>query len=131
MTRLSSWILLIKMTTGLYVAFLISLLVFTILPPDSESRIGLAVGGLFAAVGNKYIVESIVPTSTQTTLVDNLHNVTFLFILIIVAAVIYATNIFVKGKEERSKQVDRIAFGLILVSFIVINFFLISSAAAA
>ncbi|NOT35892.1 MAG: hypothetical protein HOP11_00780 [Saprospiraceae bacterium] len=37
----------------------------------SQSRINLSVYLLFAAVGNKYIVESIDSTSTQTTLVDN------------------------------------------------------------
>ncbi len=128
MTRLSSWTLFIKMTTGLYVAFLISLLVFTILPPDSESRIGLAVGGLFAAVGNKYIVESIVPMSTQNTLIDNLHNITFLFILLIVATVIFVTNLYVNGKETLSRKMDKLALIFYFSIFLIINIFLISKA---
>ncbi len=65
--------------TGLYVAFFISSLVFFIDPIEVDPRFGLSVGGLFAAVGNKYIVDSILPQSTTFTLVDKLHILTYVF----------------------------------------------------
>ena len=51
-----SWGLFFSLFTGLYVAFFISSLVFFIDPIEVDPRFGLSVGGLFAAVGNKYIV---------------------------------------------------------------------------
>jgi hypothetical protein len=127
-SRKSSWTLFIKITTGLYVSFLISLLVFGINPPDSESRISLAVGGLFASVGNKYITEGIVPTSTQNTLIDNLHNVTFLFILLIVLLVILSNNYYLKGKSLISKKIDKYGSICMILGYIGINVILILQA---
>ncbi len=121
LTRTHSWTSFIKLVTGLYVAFLISLMVFRIMPPDSESRIGLAVGGLFAAVGNKYIVQDIVPTTTQTTMIDNIHNVTFGAILIIVIMTIYISRLYFHQREDRAMQVDRLSFWSILIAFLVFN----------
>src|SRR5262249_12108033 len=72
--RNNSWRMLSKMLTGAYVAFLISCLVFFVSSENQDSRFGLCVGGLFAAIGNKYIVESIVPSSVVNTLMDNVHN---------------------------------------------------------
>ncbi|NBX51658.1 hypothetical protein EBT25_17420, partial [bacterium] len=65
--RLSSWLILFKLITGIIVAFLISSCVFWIKPINTDPRFGLCVGGLFAAIGNKYIVESIVPSTNELT----------------------------------------------------------------
>ena len=121
LTRMHSWTTFIKLVTGLYVAFLISLMVFRIMPPDSESRIGLAVGGLFAAVGNKYIVQDIVPSTTQNTMIDNIHNVTFGAILVIVIMTIYISRLYHFQREHRAVVVDRLSFWGILAAFLVLN----------
>jgi hypothetical protein len=126
LTRQHSWTTFIKLVTGLYVAFLISLMVFRIMPPDSESRIGLAVGGLFAAVGNKYIVETIVPTTTQNTMIDNIHNVTFGAILVIVIMTIYISRLYYEEQKEKAFFFDRLSFWSIFTLFILLNGFLIS-----
>jgi hypothetical protein len=125
LTRQHSWTTFIKLVTGLYVAFLISLMVFRIMPPDSESRIGLAVGGLFAAVGNKYIVETIVPTTTQNTMIDNIHNVTFGAILLIVIMTIYISGLYFNQKESKAYFLDRMSFWGILGLFVALNGYLI------
>ena len=123
--RTHCWLTFSKLVTGLYVAFLISLLVFKILPHETESRIGLAVGGLFAAVGNKYIAENIVPTTTQNTLVDNIHNVTFAAILSIVAITIYNSALFHQDKQAASKRIDNIGFWSILCIYFAVNFLMV------
>lgn len=121
LTRLHSWNIFIKLVTGVYVAFMIALLAFKILPPDSESRIGLAVGGLFSAVGNKYIVESIVPSSSQTTLIDHIHNITFAFILIIVVCIIYITRLYFIQDYTKATKWDKWSFRISLWAYIAIN----------
>lgn len=128
--RTHCWLTFTKLVTGLYVAFLIALLVFKIMPQETESRIGLAVGGLFAAVGNKYIAENIVPTTTQNTLIDNIHNVTFAAILCIVALTIYNSSLFHNDKQATSTRIDNIGFWSILCGYFAVNCFLVYNAAS-
>jgi hypothetical protein len=126
--RNNSWLMLFKMLTGAYVAFLISCLVFFVSSHNQDSRFGLCVGGLFAAIGNKYIVESVVPTSTTTTLMDNVHNLTFTFILVIVGIIIISLYLFESGDEKRKRnsvKLDRWAFFSVVTLYALINMYLI------
>jgi hypothetical protein len=130
--RNNSWLMLAKMLTGAYVAFLISCLVFFVSSQNQDSRFGLCVGGLFAAIGNKYIVESVVPASTTTTLMDNVHTLTFTFILLIVGIIIVSLFFYESGDEKkrrRSLKLDRWAFFSVASLFILINVYLIWRAA--
>lgn len=129
--RNGSWLILTKMLTGAYVAFLVSCVVFFISSRHQDSRFALCVGGLFTAIGNKYIVESVVPASTINTLMDNVHNVTFSFILLIVCIVIRSLYLFQSGDERKrtlSLKLDRWSFYSVSVLYIVINVCLIYSA---
>jgi hypothetical protein len=129
--RNNSWRMLGKMLTGAYVAFLISCLVFFVSSENQDSRFGLCVGGLFAAIGNKYIVESIVPSSTINTLMDNVHNLTFTFILVIVGIIIISLHLFESGDERKRKlslKLDKWSFFGIMTIFAVANLVLILQA---
>lgn len=126
--RNNSWLLLVKMLTGAYVAFLISCFVFFISSENQDSRFGLCVGGLFAAIGNKYIVESTVPSSTTNTLMDNVHNLTFAFILVIVGLIIISLSLFNSDNEKKraiSLKLDKWAFWLLIALYTVVNVFLV------
>jgi hypothetical protein len=122
--RNHSWLLLLKLLTGAYVAFLISSLVFFVSSDNQDSRFGLCVGGLFAAIGNKYITESVVPTTNANTLMDNVHNLTFAFILLIVIISIISLKLHESEdprKRELSLKIDRVSFWAVLLSYTVIN----------
>lgn len=122
--RNNSWMKLMKMLTGAYVAFLISCLVFFISSENQDSRFGLCVGGVFAAIGNKYIVESIVPSSTTTTLMDSVHNLTLIFILLIGVVITISLFLFESGDERKKRlsvRLDRTAFATFVVLYVVIN----------
>jgi hypothetical protein len=56
--------LFMKIFIGMYIAFLIAVISFVPHPSEFEPRFGLPVGGLFAAVGNKYIIDSLLPESS-------------------------------------------------------------------
>ncbi len=117
-----------KLFTGLYVAFVIAMLVFFIRPSFVDPRFGLSVGALFAAIGNKYIVDSILPQTTEFTLVDQIHAVTFAFIFI--SIVLSVISLWLETQKESLvyKRVDRIAFLTILGLYIFLNVFLIRHA---
>lgn len=129
--RNNSWIMLAKMLTGAYVAFFISCLVFFVSSENQDSRFGLCVGALFAAIGNKYIVESIVPTSTTNSLMDNVHNLTFAFILLIVVLIVISLSLFESADQHRkdlSLRLDRYGFFSTLGLYCIINAALIYNA---
>ena len=122
--RLDSMLILFKLITGILVAFLISSCVFWIKPINTDPRFGLCVGGLFAAIGNKYIVESIVPSTNEVTLLDNLHNITFVASFIIIISVI-SLNIYERDTEKSmklSRRIDVISFVSIVSVFIILLF---------
>jgi hypothetical protein len=129
--RKGSWVKLMKMLTGAYVAFLISILVFFISSENQDSRYGLCVGGLFTAIGNKYIVESSVPSSSGNTLMDNAHNLTFIFILLIILVVTISLHFFETGNPQKRKlslKIDIWSSLLFLMAYITINMFMIYKA---
>ncbi len=126
--RRQSWGLFFSLFTGLYVAFFISSLVFFIDPIEVDPRFGLSVGGLFAAVGNKYIVDSILPQSTTFTLVDKLHILTYLFLLLCIVLSVISLRIWKNGKEITSARFDRRAYIGIVTLYLAINAWLIFAA---
>jgi hypothetical protein len=122
--RNNSWIKLIKLLTGVYVAFLISCIVFFVPNESQDSRFCLVVGGIFAAIGNKYIVESVVPSSTSNTLMDNVHTLTFIFILLITVVMIISLRLYQSGddqKKQLSLKIDKWAFYTFAFLYTLIN----------
>lgn len=121
------WGLFLKIFTGLYVAFAISLLVY-FMGAENHERFGLLVGALFAGVANKYIVDSLLPETTTYTLVDKIHVVAFIFILLnlIITVITYRTDL--ANKKDLAKRIDRVSFWAILGIFIAFNIWQINAA---
>ncbi len=113
--------LFIKLFTGLYIAFAISLLVFFIDPKDIDPRFGFSVGGMFGAITNKYIVDAILPDTTTFTLVDIIHDITFLFMLISIGLSIISLYYAKRRKRMISQKIDRIGFWSLAGLYIVLN----------
>jgi hypothetical protein len=107
--------------TGVYVAFFISVLVFFIDPIFVDPRFGLSVGGLFAAVGNKYIVDSILPQSTAFTLADKIHVMTYCFLLLCIIISVISLRWWKNGEERKSRRLDRISFWVVTLLYVVLN----------
>jgi len=116
-----------KIFTGLYVAFSISCLVF-FMGPENAERFGLLVGALFAAIGNKYIVDSVLPETTSYTLVDKIHVVTFIYILLNLILTVLAYRLYSSGREDLGKKVDWIMFWVIICSYMALNLWFIFQA---
>lgn len=127
--RDNSWMLFWSLFTGLYVAFFISALVFWIDADQVDPRFGLSVGGLFAAVGNKYIVDSILPQSTTFTLVDKLHVITYFFLLLCILLSVISLRVWKSKSPMHSRQYDRRVFWIVVPAYMAINIALVLSAA--
>jgi hypothetical protein len=120
--------LFLKIFLGMYIAFLISIVTFILKPDEIEPRFGLPVGGLFAAVGNKYIIDSILPESSSFSLVDSLHSITFLFIFFIIATAAISLIILNRGNPEKARRFDKRGAFWIFFSYVTINAVLITIA---
>jgi hypothetical protein len=117
----SAWGLFFKIFLGMYVAFAISLVSFWVESDHTESRFALPVGGLFAAVGNKYIIDSYLPESSAFTTVDILHGATFISIFITIAFAAISLRYGDEGKLKQSKRTDKIVRYSLLISYIAVN----------
>lgn len=78
--------LFLKLFTGMYIAFFIAFASLFIEVKATESRFALLVGGLFGAIGNKYVTESQLPQSPQFCMADWLHTMSIFFIFLIVVS---------------------------------------------
>jgi hypothetical protein len=117
-----------KMFLGMYVAFLISYICFYIHADNIDSRFGLSVGSLFAAIGNKYIIDSSLPESTSFTLVDLLHGVTLFFISVIVASSVYSLRLVKQNKLKEANRFDFVMAQVLLLCYVGLNIYFISRA---
>lgn len=108
-----------KLFTGVFVAFVISYLTIFIKPTDVDPRFGLSVGGLFAAVGNKYIVDNILPDAGAFTLSDKVHALTFAAILLNIFQSVLALYLANADKPVASKWVDRIGAVVLIVVYVI------------
>jgi hypothetical protein len=125
----AAWGLFMKIFIGMYIAFMISVLSFATKPSELEPRFGLPVGGLFAAVGNKYIIDSLLPESSSFTLVDSLHATTFfaIFATLLVSAI--ALHFHDRNKAKQCARVNYWGSRFVVISFVIINIILVTLAA--
>ncbi len=125
----NAWGLFWKIFIGMYISFLIAMVGFAPNPSEVEPRFGLPVGGLFAAVGNKYIIDSILPESASFTLVDTLHSITFFAIFAILVVSAICLKLHDKEKIDESFQVNKIGSRLVAIVYVSLNVILITFAA--
>lgn len=114
-----------KIFVGMYFAFLIALVSFLSDTDELEPRFGLPVGGLFAAVGNKYIVDSLLPQSSQFSLVDILHSLTFLGIFGILTVSAIALKLHHSNNIAKAHRVNKVGALIVIIGYIVAKLYYI------
>ena len=117
----NAWGLFLKIFIGMYIAFLIAIISFTPHPSELEPRFGLPVGGLFAAVGNKYIIDSLLPESSTFTLVDTLHAFTFFAVFVTLLVSATSLKFHDSGKTERAMKINRFGSRFVIVFYLLAN----------
>lgn len=120
-----SWGLFFKLFLGVFVAFAISMLTFLFEPSDLDPRFGLSVGALFAAVGNKYVVDSMLPESAGFSLADAIHAVAFIFIFLSILASAISRHYDREEKAHISDRIDRYSLIGMSIAYTVINTYII------
>ncbi|MBS1623756.1 MAG: hypothetical protein JST83_07035 [Bacteroidetes bacterium] len=120
--------LFMKLFLGMYMAFLAAYMCFFIHIDNTDSRFSLSVGGLFAVVGNKYIVDASLPETVTFTLVDLLHGITLFFIIITIVG--NAINLKLSKQELDGEAIrfNKLMRRGVLITYVLLNAFFIVKA---
>jgi len=124
----NAWGLFFKLFLGMYVAFFITYVCIFIHADHIDSRFGLSVGALFAAVGNKYIIDSLLPESSSFTLVDSLHAFTFISIFVTITLSVFALYLKKNNQLEKANRIDKITARTMLIIYILLNIIFVGNA---
>ncbi|MBC7382308.1 MAG: hypothetical protein H7296_04845 [Bacteroidia bacterium] len=117
----NAWGLFFKLFLCMYVSFAISYICFFIHADSIESRFGLCVGSLFAAVGNKYVIDSILPESSSFTLVDSLHAFTYVSIFITISLAVHSLLMAKKNEMDKANKRDKKSARILLITYLLLN----------
>lgn len=108
-----------KLFVGLFISVLISLLTFFVNPIDLDPRFGLSVGAIFAAIASQYVISSTLPQNQKLTLVDILHDISFIYIFICILISTMSLKLIKKGNEKGSAKLDKSSFIILSVSYVI------------
>lgn len=118
--RISAIAYFVKLCLGVFVAFLVALLVFAIGPPNLDARFGLGVGALFAVAANKYVVDNSIPENATNCLVDKIHEITFVYILFTLIGTAISLILHERKKDRHRKLFDWISALVLFVTYCII-----------
>jgi len=116
-SREGSW-LFVKLFLGSILSFIISWIVFLIPSKEFESRISLTVGAIFGAIGNRYFVESTIPSVQILTKADMINNMILLLLIVNVLIVIIQNNEKINFGLLEKNKIAMIFSGF---TFIILN----------
>ncbi len=117
-----------KLFIGLFISVLISLLTFFVNPLDLDPRFGLSVGAIFAAIASQYVITSTLPQNESLTLVDILHDISFIFIFLCILISTISLHYMKTGKEELSQKLDRYSFFVFAITYLVLIIYFVGKA---
>ena len=121
----AGWGFYIKMFQSLYVAVAIAMLALFIKPTNVDPRFGLGIGGLFAAVANSYISNSLIPDTGIQTLADTVNFLGIASIFLTIFQSTFSLYLYeFRGKEALSRRLDLVSFVIIGVGYISLNILL-------
>ena len=102
---------------GFFIAFVIISLIYFL---DVDSRIGLIMTAIFAAVGNKYTIDTYFPNQSAFSLSDLVQICSFGIIAIGIISTIINMRLVKSDKHEQAQKMDRFAFVIVVPAYIII-----------
>lgn len=122
MNRKNPYMIFFKLLTVLFASFIIICSAF-FLEPDNTTRFGVATGSLFAAVSNKNFAASVAPSSNGNTLMDSIHNFTFLCFILVIGMALYTYWLAKNDQKKFAKKTGQVfIFSLFIIYNIIIAY---------
>jgi hypothetical protein len=113
------WGMFQKLFLSVFIALAVALLSFFVAADDINSRSGLLIGGLFAAIANQYVVSSSLPVAGTVTLVDTIHQLAYSAILLCLGLSLLSYKCAEKDRVELSQRIDKWGFRILLTAGVV------------
>ncbi len=85
---------------GYFVSFFLCIMMYFVHPKNLEERANLSLGAIFTAVGNKYILDQMLPITPYFTLTDAIQTATFIMIVLAIMNFVVLQLIERKWKEK-------------------------------
>lgn len=117
-----------KLFIGLFISVLISLLTFFINPLDLDPRFGLSVGAIFAAIASQYVISSTLPQNDRLTLVDILHDISFIYIFICILISTISLNYMKADKVKQSQNLDKYSLYIFASTYFILVLYFVNRA---
>lgn len=123
--RDNPWMLFIKIFSAVIVSFFIATITFFINPRHFDARLSLIIGALFAAVGSKFVVDSVVGLTTELTLVDRIYMLTYAMIFLLAILLLISHRIYQNVDDRGAHHIvhrhfDMAAFTSVNAIYIII-----------
>ncbi len=111
---------------GFMIATFLSFLAFLVNPQNLSAKFSLSLGSVFAAMTNKYLIDSALPISPTFTLSDAVQMSSFVFILLTVCSGVIEVDLSQKNKVEKSIKISRLLLGIGFSTHVIfVGFFII------
>jgi len=105
---------------GFFIAAFLAIMMHFIKPEKLEVRSALLIGAIFSWVGNKYIVDQVMPITTDFTLVDYIQIATLFAIVFSVSSFIVIDSFVSEPRRKSISDLSGILSFLVYAGFIAI-----------
>lgn len=123
--------LLFSLYIGFYVAFILSLLVYLLdLEQMAMPRISLCAGAIFAAVGNKYVIDNSLPATPHFSLSDAIQMSSFLAILMAILLMVIMDYLRMTERTKLARRLNRAALVVTALAYLGFNGWMVARVAA-
>lgn len=120
--------LLLDNLVGTYVAFILAFLAFYVPLSLMSGKFSFLIAAIFAEVGNKYIIDSKLPITTEITLIDKIQWLTFACIALSSIMTIIIGHHIDKPEEKKIMRLNSILQYAMLTIYILLNMYWIARA---
>ncbi len=117
-----------KLFIGLFISVLISMLTFFVNPMDLDPRFGLPLGAIFASIASQYVITSTLPQNATLTLVDILHDISYIYIFLCILVSTISLHYMKNGREKFSHKLDRSCFFAFIISYMCLVIYFVLTA---
>ncbi len=105
---------------GFFIAFFLCNMIYLVHPKDLSARASLSLGAIVTSVGNKYVLDQILPNTSQFTLADAIQITTFVMITIAILSFILM-DILAREKGwdmDRLKRINRVVGAVSMIVYV-------------
>lgn len=105
----------------MYLSFFLALCVFFVPPGELNSKMGLVIASVFAAIGNKFVLDSYLPPIGSLNLVNKLELLTFSCLGITAVMAIVTAWLHRRHHFKLSRAFELFTAGILLCVYVILN----------